>query len=201
MRFKEGAIADVLWLIFLTVIFIVVMNMQMSFSSTATIDAYAKNIVNEEATRFVTNINGYSTKSENVNMYNSKGKKREFGSENDRPAKGLFEDEASANSIVNFAKKDMKESIIRAFANNSTLKSRTKSSVSNSRGITEEDISVEFTEKSKSTLVKIEVAYKVVAGSYTEKKGGFVDKTSLEIPRKVVITRSIENPLRFKILG
>ena len=197
MKFKQGSLANVLWLMFLLLISIIVMMISLSFSSLPTIDSYVKNIINEEVSRFVSSISGYSTTSSNCNMYNSLGQKRQFGAITDAAASSFASDTATANSIVNLAKDTLVSNITDAFTKNSTLKTKTLSSTSNSM-INSNDITVKFTENNASTLVTITLNYKVKLLSYENKVGGFLNKSIVEIPRKVIVTRNIENPLRFK---
>lgn len=191
MKFRKGTVADVLWFISIVMIFIIVMRNQLEFSNTATIDTYVKNIVNTEATRFVSSVTGYSKNSADCNMYNSKGDKREFGSSSDM-AVSLNDDSATANGIFNKAKAIMIENIKNEFNNNENLKTRTT-------GIEESNISITMSEPTgRSTVVTVTIRYTVVGGSYKAKNGGFVEQSKMTIPRKVVVTRTIENPLRFK---
>lgn len=191
MKFRKGAVADVLWFMSIVVIFIIVMRTQLEFSNTATIDAYVKNIVNTEATRFVSSITGYSKSSDSCNMYNSKGDKREFGSSSDM-AVSLSDDDATANGIFNKAKAIMIENIKNEFNDNENLKTRTT-------GIDDSSVSITMSEPTgKSTVITITISYTVVNSSYNPKDGGFVEQSEMTIPRKVIVTRTIENPLRFK---
>lgn len=191
MSFRKGAVADVLWFMAIAVVFIIIARTQLEFSNTATIDTYVKNIVNAEATRFVSSISGYSTNTSTLNMYNSAGVKRNVGSESDL-ASALNSDSASANGIKNRAKKIMIDNIKAAFANNINLKTKTK-------GVADSDVVVEMVDRTgKSTIVTVTLNYTVVSSSYQGKTGGFVQNSGMEIPRKVIVTRVIENPLRFK---
>lgn len=176
MKYRKGAVADVLWFIGLIGMFIIVMRMQLEYSNTATIDAYVKNIVNTEATRFVSSIAGYSSNSATLNMYDESGNKLTS---------------AQANSKVNSAKADMISNIRSEFTYNTNLASRTK-------GIEDSNVSVVFKDRtSKSTIVTITVRYTVVGKSY-DGENGITKISNMEIPRKVVVTRVIENPMRFK---
>lgn len=191
MKFRKGAVADVLWFISIVMIFIIVTRNRLEFSNTATIDAYVKNIANTEITRFVSSITGYSTSSDSCNMYNSKGDKREFGSSSDM-ASSLNDDNATANGIFNKAKAIMIENIKNEFNNNQNLKTRTT-------GVEASNVYITMSEPTgRSTVVTVTVRFTVVGGSYTAKDGGFVEQSKMTIPRKVVVTRTIENPLRFK---
>ena len=77
------------------------------------------------------------------------------------------------------------------FASNTNLSTRTK-------GISASDIKVSMREKTgKSTIVTVTVNYTVVGSNYNG-ESGITSISNFEIPRKVVVTRTIENPLRFK---
>lgn len=192
MRFRKGAVADVLWFIALTTIFIIVTRSQLEFSNTATIDTYAKNIVNSEVTSFVNVITGFSKHSTTLNMYNSKGVKRQLGNSSE-VASSLDSDTATAYGIVNLAKKNMIQNIKNEFDNNYNLKTRTK-------GIDDSNINVEIIDNSgdKSAMVTVTLSYTVVGSNYEGKSGGLFQESKMEIDRKVIVTRTIENPLRFR---
>ena len=192
MKFRKGAVADVLWFIALTTIFIIVTRSQLEFSNTATIDTYAKNIVNSEVTSFVNVITGFSKHSTTLNMYNSKGVKRQLGNSSE-VASSLDSDTATAYGIVNLAKNNMIQNIKNEFENNYNLKTRTK-------GIDESNINVEIIDNpgDKSAMVTVTVSYTVVGSNYESKNGGLFQESKMEIPRKVIVTRTIENPLRFR---
>lgn len=197
IRLKKGAMTDVLWLMFILIIFIIFFNMEMSVSSVPTIDSYAKNIVNKCTNTLATNITGYSTNPNFVNMYKPDGTKREFGNSTDLPATSLYDADASANAIVNYSVKNMKNSIINEFLNNPTLRDTTKS-FSGEGTIQEDDIIVDFIENENSTLINVTLNYCVSMKNYDNKVGGFAKANTTKVPRKVVVTRNIENPLRFK---
>lgn len=192
MKFRKGAVADVLWFIALTTIFIIVTRSQLEFSNTATIDTYAKNIINTEVTSFVNVITGFSKYSTTLNMYNSKGFKRELGNSSEI-ASSLDSETATAYGIVNLAKNNMIQNIKNEFENNYNLKTRTK-------GIDESNINVEIIDNpgDKSAMVTVTVSYTVVGSNYESKNGGLFQESKMEIPRKVIVTRTIENPLRFR---
>lgn len=192
MKFRKGAVADVLWFIALTTIFIIVTRSQLEFSNTATIDTYAKNIINTEVTSFVNVITGFSKYSTTLNMYNSKGVKRELGNSSEI-ASSLDSETATAYGIVNLAKNNMIQNIKNEFENNYNLKTRTK-------GIDESNINVEIIDNpgDKSAMVTVTVSYTVVGSNYESKNGGLFQESKMEIPRKVIVTRTIENPLRFR---
>lgn len=191
MKFRKASVANVLWFIAITTIFIIVTRMQLEFSNTATIDTYAKNIVNAEATRFVNSIAGFSLDSSTCNMYNSNGEKRPLGSPSEK-ASSLNSNTASAYGIVNKAKEDMINAIKNEFESNYNLKTRTK-------GVNEANIKVSMSDKTgKSTIVTVSLEYTVVGSGYEGKTGGLFQLNQMEIPRKVVVTRTIENPLRFR---
>lgn len=191
MKFRKAQIADVLWGIAILTVFMVVIQTQLEFSNVATIDAYAKNIVNTEATRFVSSIAGYSKSRASCNMYNSRGDKRDYGSTSDI-ASSLKDDTASATGIFNKAKDIMIRNIQEEFANNVNLSTRTT-------GIDASNVSISLSEPTgKSTIVTVTVTYNVTGKHYKGKDGGYVEKTDMSVQRKVVVTRTIENPMRFK---
>lgn len=192
MKFRKGAVADVLWFIALTTIFIIVTRSQLEFSNTATIDTYAKNIINTEVTSFVNVITGFSKYSTTLNMYNSKGVKRELGNSSEI-ASSLDSETATAYGIVNLAKNNMIQNINNEFENNYNLKTRTK-------GIDDSNVNVEIIDNpgDKSAMVTVTVSYTVVGSNYEGKSGGLFQESKMEIPRKVIVTRTIENPLRFR---
>lgn len=176
MKYRKGSVADVLWFVAVITIFIIVMRMQLEYSNTATIDSYAKNIVNTEVTKFVSSISGYATESTHRNMYNEDGNKK-----SDR----------EAEKTVSDAKDTMIKNIQYEFAANTNLSTRTK-------GISSSDVKVDMKEKTgKSTIVTVTVSYTVVGSNYNG-ESGITSMSNFEIPRKVVVTRTIENPLRFK---
>ena len=176
MKYRKGSVTDVIWFIAVITIFIIVMRMQLEYSNTATIDSYAKNIVNTEVTRFVSSISGYSVNSANCNMYDTDGNKK-----SDREAMNTVSD----------AKNNMIKHIQDEFASNINLNTRTK-------GISANDVKVSMKDRTgKSTIVTVTVSYTVVGSNY-DGKSGITSMSNFEIPRKVVVTRIIENPLRFK---
>lgn len=176
MKYRKGAVADVIWFIAIITVFIIVMRMQLEYSNTATIDSYAKNIVNSEVTRFVSSISGYAVNPTDLNMYDEAGNKKS---------------NREAIDTVATAKNNMIKNIQDAFKSNTNLSTRTK-------GVTTNDVEVAMKEKTgKSTIVTVTVKY-VVIGSNYDGKSGVTSMSNFEIPRKVVVTRIIENPLRFK---
>lgn len=176
MKYRKGAVADVLWFIAVITIFIIVMRMQLEYSNTATIDSYAKNIVNTEVTRFVSSIAGYAAEPSDRNMYDEDGNKKS---------------DIDAMNTVSSAINKMIKNIQDEFASNTNLSTRTK-------GISASDIKVSMREKTgKSTIVTVTVNYTVVGSNYNG-ESGITSISNFEIPRKVVVTRTIENPLRFK---
>lgn len=176
MKYRKGAVADVIWFIAIITVFIIVMRMQLEYSNTATIDSYAKNIVNTEVTRFVSSISGYAVNSDDCNMYDEDGNKK-----SDR----------EAMYTLSNAKNNMIANIREEFANNINLNTRTN-------GVSDSDVKVYMKEKTgKSTIVTVTVSYTVVGSNY-DGKSGITSISNFEIPRKVVVTRIIENPLRFK---
>lgn len=176
MKYRKGSVADVLWFIAIITVFIIVMRMQLEYSNTATIDSYAKNIVNTEVTRFVSSIAGYAAEPSDRNMYNEDGDKKS---------------DSEAEETVSNAINTMVKNIQDEFADNVNLSTRTK-------GISASDVKVEMKEKTgKSTIVTVTVSYTVVGSNYNG-ESGITNISNFEIPRKVVVTRTIENPLRFK---
>lgn len=176
MKYRKGSVTDVIWFIAVITMFIIVMRMQLEYSNIATIDSYAKNIVNTEATRFVSSIAGYAVNSTDCNMYDEAGNKKSY---------------SEAMNTVSNAKNNMINNIQDEFANNTNLSTRTK-------GISASNVDVSMKEKTgKSTIVTVTVRYTVVGSNY-DGKSGVTSMSNFEIPRKVVVTRIIENPLRFK---
>lgn len=191
MKLRKASGVDILWFIALLTVFVIVARTQLEFYSTATVDTYVKNIVNAEATSFVNSIAGFSLNNATCNMYNSNGIKRNLGSSSDM-ATSLNSDSATAYGIVNKAKETMIDSIRNEFDSNPTLKSRTN-------GVINSNVNVTMTDKTgKSTIVTVTFKYTVTNNSYSGKSGGLFQLDKLEIPRKVVVTRVIENPLRFR---
>lgn len=136
-RFKKSAITDVLWLMALLLIFCVVFILEMQFSSTQTIDSYAKDIVNREVTRFASNSNGFSSDISKNNMYSLSGTgtpvKRLFGLSSNLPkgqdvsslinsvqsANSLTDTNATAMGIMKLNLNQMKDRIQLSFGDNS----------------------------------------------------------------------------------
>lgn len=176
MKYRKASVADILWFTGLVSVFIIVMIMQLEFSNTATIDAYVKNIVNTEATRFVSSIAGYSLDSGSLNMYDDSGNKLTSSQAIDK---------------INVAKNTMISNIRGEFSANTNLSTRTK-------GIVNSDVNVSFVDRTnKSTIVTITVKYTIIS-SIADGDSGITNISDIEIPRKVVVTRVIENPMRFK---
>lgn len=191
MKLRKASGVDILWFIALLTVFIVVARTQLEFYSTATVDTYVKNIVNAEATTFVNSISGFSTNSATCNMYDSNGEKRTLGDSSDL-APSVNSTPATAYGIVNRAKQNMIDSIKNEFNSNPTLLSRVD-------GISDSNVEVTMTDKTgKSTIVTVTLRYTVTNNSYSGKQGGLFKLDKLQIPRKVVVTRTIENPLRFR---
>lgn len=191
MKLRKASGVDILWFTALLTVFIIVARTQLEFYSTATVDTYVKNIVNAEATTFVNSIAGFSTNGATLNMYDSNGNKRALGSPSDL-ASSINSTPATAYGIVNRAKQNMIDAIKNEFLSNPTLVSKTS-------GVSNSSIDVSMTDKTgKSTIVTVTFTYTVTNKSYSGKEGGLFKLDSLEIPRKVVVTRTIENPLRFR---
>lgn len=191
MKLRKASGIDILWFIALLTVFIIVARTQLEFYSTATVDTYVKNIVNAETTVFVNSISGFSTNSASCNMYDSNGNKRTLGSPSDI-APSVNSTSATAYGIVNRAKLNMLDAIRSEFNSNSTLKSRVEN-------IADSNLEVTMTDKTgKSTIVTVTLRYTVTNNSYSGKEGGLFKLDRLQIPRKVVVTRTVENPLRFR---
>lgn len=191
MKLRKASGVDILWFTALLTVFVIVARTQLEFYSTATVDTYVKNIVNAEATSFVNSIAGFSLNNSTCNMYDSNGNKRQLGNSGDL-APSLNSTPATAYGIVNRAKQIMIDSIRDEFNSNPTLTSRTN-------GVQDSNIDVTMVDRTgKSTIVTVTLRYTVTNNSYSGKPGGIFKLDRLEIPRKVVVTRVIENPLRFR---
>lgn len=191
MKLRKASGVDILWFTALLTVFVIVARTQLEFYSTATIDTYVKNIVNAEATAFVNSIAGFSQNSSTCNMYNTKGEKRSFGSSHEI-APDINNDYASAYAIFNRAKQDMINAIKSEFSSNSTISLKTNTITDSNFNVTLKDTT------GRSTIVTVTLRYTVTNNSYNGKSGGLFKLDKLEIPRKVVVTRTIENPLRFR---
>lgn len=191
MKLRKASGVDILWFTALLTVFIIVARTQLEFYSTATIDTYVKNIVNSEVTTFVNSIAGFSPSGTALNMYDSNGNKRALGSPSDM-ASSVNSTPATAYGIFNRAKQNMIDSIQEEFVNNPTLTSRTS-------GVSNSNIDISMVDKTgRSTIVTVTFRYTVTNKAYSGKQGGLFKLDKLEIPRKVVVTRTIENPLRFR---
>lgn len=209
-KFRRGTLTDVLFLMFTLLLFVVVMRMQLEFSSVETIESYAQNTINSEFNTFVDRISGFSTKEDNALMFNNLGNKRKFSkngattynpSMRSEKATSLEDNNASIIGIMQYAEEEMKDNIIREFNDpNNTwgYKIRT-STASNSEQLKYEDIKLEFIENSNSTLAKLTVTYKVnvITFNKSSTSNGFSKDNGIFIKRKISTVRVIENPQRF----
>lgn len=211
-RFRKGTLTDVLFLMFTLLLFVVVMRMQLEFSSVETIESYAQNTINSEFNTFVDRISGFSTNKDNALMFNNLGNKREFSkngankytpSMRSEKASSLEDNSASIIGIMQYAEDEMKNNIIIEFNDpNNTwgYKIRTSTSSSSDK-LTYEDIKLEFIENSNSTIAKLTVTYKVnvIAFNKSSTSNGFSKNNGIFIKRKISTVRVIENPHRFNI--
>lgn len=211
-KFRRGTLTDVLFLMFTLLLFVVVMRMQLEFSSVETIESYAQNTINSEFNTFVDRISGFSTEEDHALMFNNLGIKREFSkngatkytsSMRSEKASSLEDNNASIIGIMQYAEEEMKNNILAEFNDpNSSWGYKIRSSTSSSNEkLKYEDIKLEFIEKENSTLAKLTVTYKVNVISFNKSStsNGFSKNNGIFIKRKVSTVRVIENPQRFNI--
>lgn len=178
MRYRKGAISDVLWLMVFLTCGLVLLLMQMSLHSTATIDAYVKNIVNEQVSVFSANMAGYSESSSLCNMYNESGRKLD-------------------NSQVFDKKTECENKLKAAITNDINQIYNKEPGKPFDDTIRLDSIDISYTKSDKLTYVEVTVSYKVNISIFEGRQGGFLKKTNTRdnggISRKVSVTRPIEN--------
>lgn len=217
MKLRKGSLTDILWLMFTLLLFVVAMRMQLEFSSVETIESYAKNTVNSEFNTFVSQITGFSTRSDRTSMFNSIGEKRLYTRTNpdpntlvywdsitlDESKSSIYDDSASAVGVVQAAKKQLINSILEEFNNpDSTWSYKIRSGTTGKEALPlqAEDIVVTFEEQSNSTLAHITVTYKVNLTVYDKNAttSSLEKKDGVLIKRRIKLTRAIENTKRYK---
>lgn len=211
-KFRKGTLTDVLFLMFTLLLFVVVMRMQLEFSSVETIESYAQNTINSEFNTFVDRISGFSTEEDNALMFNNSGDKRKFSkygakkytsTMRSEKASSLEDNNASIIGIMQYAEDEMKSNILAEFNDpNNTWGYKIKTSTSSSNEkLKYEDIKLEFIEKTNSTLAKLTVTYKINVISFNKSStsNGFSKDNGIFIKRKISTVRAIENPQRFNI--
>lgn len=212
-KFRNGSLTDVLWLMFTLLIFVVVMRMQLEFSSVETIDTYAKNEVNSAFNTYVSKIAGFSTNKDNTKIFCTNGEERKYSNHssvttysnalaNEYTNSTSFTDNTSSVvALIQKSEKELKEEIVRIFNDtDSSWTYKIRSSSNKTSPLKESDITITYEEGSNSTKAIITVKYKINVTKYDNNSSGsgFNKDGGIFLNRKLTVVRTIENPYRFK---
>ena len=212
-KFRNGSLTDVLWLMFTLLIFVVVMRMQLEFSSVETIDTYAKNEVNSAFNTYVSKIAGFSTTKDNTKIFCNNGEERKYSNHsgvtkysstlaNEYTNSTSFTDNTSSVvALIQKSEKELKQEIVEIFNDkDSSWAYKIRSSSNDSSPLKESDIEITYEEDSNSTKAIITVKYKVNITKYDNNSSGsgFNKDSGIFLNRKITVVRTIENPYRFK---